>query len=213
MSGHRTKLKRSRDLAEIARLRLRGQSQARIGEALGLSQSQVSRSLAKLEKQWLEDPGLDPRLARAIDLEALRMVNAQLWQAFLVSKEPRKVLRTVHREGSNPYTSTSTRTDKRVGSAVLLGLILDCARLQSELQGLYATKDARTDWRKERIRELREQGKPLESVQLEVILVELMRRNGIIDIWAWGPAPPRPDQLPPGFRPPVYPKAPPRDMA
>ncbi len=209
MPRRRGRLARAKDLAEIAHLRLRGESQAQIADALGLSQSQVSRSLGKLNTQWLEEEGVDLHLERARDLHTLEMVQEELWEAWQLSKKPQEVGRTVRREGGSPYTAASLRTKKRHGRAALLDLALRALAQQCELFGLYATRDPRTDWRRERARELEEKGEPLDAVDFEVVLGELMRRYGIIDVWLGGPAPPTPEELPPGFRPPVYPDAPP----
>ena len=209
MPKRRTKLARARDLAEITHLRLQGESQAKIARALGLSQSQVSRSLAKLNTQWLNEEGVDLRLERARDLNTLEMVWAELWEAWHLSKKPKEVVRTVRRVGSNPYSATSVRTQKRVGTAAILHLALRARAQRSELFGLYASRDPHTDWREERARELREQGHPLDSLPLEVVLWELDRRYGVIEVWHWGPKPPTPEQLPPGFRAPLYPGPPP----
>lgn len=62
---------------------------------------------------------------------------------------------------------------------------------------------------KEQARELSQQGKPLDAVPVEVVLWELQRRYGVIEVWEWGPEPPTPDKLPPGFRSPLDPDAPP----
>lgn len=203
------RLARAKDLAEIARLRLQNRSQAQIARALGLSQSQVSRSLSKLNTQWLKEGGVDVRLERARDLHTLEMVWAELWEAWELSKEPKEVVRTIRREGSRPYAATSLRTTKRAGDAAILHLAGRVGAQQNELFGLYATRDPHTDYRREQARERREDGKPLDAVELEVVLFELMRRYKVIDIWDGGPAPPTPDKLPPGFRPELYPETPP----
>ena len=119
------------------------------------------------------------------------------------------MVRTVTRVGTNPSTSTTVRRKKRLGSPAFLHLVLRVVAQQSELFGLYATRDPHPDWRRERERELEAQGKPLDAVEFEVVLWELRRRNGIVDIWLGGPAPPSPEELPPGFRPELYPETPP----
>src|SRR5271157_101318 len=91
-------LKRSRDLAEIARRRLAGESAARIAEALGLSPSQVSRYIAQLQADFQKEAELDLAALRSRQAAALELMMGELWLAWEISKEPRVTTRTTVRE-------------------------------------------------------------------------------------------------------------------
>ena len=202
------RLTRARHMAEIARRSLEGESQPKIAAALGISQSQVSRSLSLLSKRWLKEAKVDRRLERARDLATLDAVQEELFAAWQASKETEHVVRTVERAGANPSTTRSIRSHRRVGTPGFLRLFVRAVAQQSELFGLYRTVDAKDEWRRERALELREAMAPFEALEVDVVRAELIHRHGIIDIWLVGQAPPRPEELPPGFRPDVYPELP-----
>jgi DNA-binding transcriptional regulator LsrR (DeoR family) len=72
MSGPtRTRLERERDLQRISEGYLKGQTQAEIGEALGVSQSQISRDMRALRDRCLETSLRDFDEARALQLAKL----------------------------------------------------------------------------------------------------------------------------------------------
>jgi hypothetical protein len=194
-------LKSSRDLAEIARRRLAGESSATIAEALGLSPSQVSRYLARLQDDFLGEAELDLAAVRVRQVAALGLIERELWDAFEISKEPHVITRTTVREGWCPFASRSRRSEARAGSPVILRLITRTAAHRAELLGLYPKKGEPPRYGGV----AREKAWPLAAVNVNLILAELQRRYRIIDVWRREPPPPRPEDLPPGFYLPTRP--------
>jgi hypothetical protein len=71
-----------RDRAEVARRYCQGWAQARIGEALGLSQQQVSYDLAAVRKEWLASALQDFDERKAQELAKLDRLEAVAWEGW-----------------------------------------------------------------------------------------------------------------------------------
>jgi hypothetical protein len=85
-SPKRTRLERERDLQRIADGYLKGQqTQAEIGEVLGISQSQVSRDLKTLRNRWLDASLRTFDEARAEQLAKLDRVEYEHWRGWEAS--------------------------------------------------------------------------------------------------------------------------------
>ncbi len=191
------RLKRSWELAEIARRKLAGESRFTIGEALGLSPSQVSARLAQLKRQWIEEARVDVERVRAWDLVALDHVERELWDAFEVSQQPRVTIRTTARKGDHPYSRELIEKKTRESSTKIMTVITQAKRLRAHMFCLYPEKAAAP--RPSPALE----APPLAHIESDRIFAELERRYGVIEVWAQKPIIPIPGEWPPSFYPPT----------
>ena len=194
------RIKRSWELAEIARRKLAGESLATIGKALGLSPSQVSARLAQLKRQWTEETEVDKKLVRVQDLGALKRVERELWAASEVSEQPRVTTRTTVREGLRPYARRSVETTHREGSPKIAVIIAQAKMLRAEILGLYPEEPTRPR-RSTASGERALPALPLAHIDTNLIFAELKRRYGVAEVWIKKPIFPIADELPPGSHP------------
>lgn len=192
------RLKRSWELAEVARRKLAGESLATTGEALDLSPSQVSARLAQLKRQWAEEAEVDKRLVRGQDLTTLKYVERELWKAFEVSEQPLVTIRATTREGDHPYRREGIEKKSRVGSDKIMGVITQAKMLRAHVYGLYPEKAAAACPSPAPAAPV----PPLAHVDSDRIFAELERRYGVIEIWAQEALLRIPGELPPEFYPP-----------
>ena len=82
----RTDFEREAQLVEIKDAYLRGDTQMSIAERLGLSQSQISRDLAKIQRRWRESSLVDINEAKQRELERIDVLEREYWQAWENSK-------------------------------------------------------------------------------------------------------------------------------
>ncbi len=107
-----SKAQREKQLAEIARLYLRGITQAEIGEQIGVSQRQVSYDLAILRERWKQSSLIDFDAAKAEELAKIDALEAEYWQAWNESKREKK-RQAAKKRGEQ--TETSLTTEERNG--------------------------------------------------------------------------------------------------
>ena len=86
---HRVNLRREADLARLAALYLQGKSQVEIALELRISQPQVSRDLATLQRRWLASSLLDFDAARARELARIAHLERVYWQSWERSTQDR----------------------------------------------------------------------------------------------------------------------------
>lgn len=82
----RTEFEREAQLVEIKDAYLRGDTQMVIAERLGLSQGQISRDLAKIQRRWRESSLVDINEAKQRELERIDVLEREYWQAWENSK-------------------------------------------------------------------------------------------------------------------------------
>ena len=82
----RTEFEREANLVEIKDAYLRGDTQMAIAERLGLSQGQISRDLAKIQRRWRESSLVDINEAKQRELERIDVLEREYWQAWENSK-------------------------------------------------------------------------------------------------------------------------------
>ena len=82
----RTEFEREAQLVEIKDAYLRGDTQMAIAERLGLSQGQISRDLAKIQRRWRESSLVDINEAKQRELERIDVLEREYWQAWENSK-------------------------------------------------------------------------------------------------------------------------------
>jgi len=82
----RTEFEREAHLVEIKEAYLRGDTQMDIAARLGLSQAQVSRDIATIQRRWRESSLVDINEARQRELERIDVLEREYWQAWEASK-------------------------------------------------------------------------------------------------------------------------------
>jgi hypothetical protein len=132
MSNRRTPDKRERDLAEVARLRLQGLTQAEIARQMGTTQQQVSRDLRRIARKWHQESQQSAADLIAVELARLDKVESDCWDAWERSCQP-AVKRT---EAPGKVIETTTRRD---GDPRFLNDVLECIERRCGLLGLDAT--------------------------------------------------------------------------
>lgn len=139
----RKRNERERDLADIARLYLRGMGQYAIRDAVNegkpytITQSTVSKDLKELRKRWLDSSLRDFDNARAQELVKVDKLEAEYWQAWERSMKE-KTQTTTGRETGDKKTKdkASVRKEGRDGNPQFLQGVQWCIDKRCELLGL-----------------------------------------------------------------------------
>ncbi len=138
----RTKTERVRDRALISELTLKGWTQQQIGEHLGLNQSQVSRELTKIKDNWKRESTRDYSLCVEQELLRLSLLEAELWQAWEKSQQPKE---STSSEKKGNEVKVGKRTEQRAGNPQFLQGVQWCIDRRCKLLGLDApTKNEHT---------------------------------------------------------------------
>ena len=147
----RTQTQREADLAEMAKLDLRGYTTRAIGKLFGLSHVQIAKDLQKLRLRYAESAMLARHEAVVEKLAQLRDVRAEAWSAWEGSKKKRKrkvkerISESLDADGNaTPETVSRIKdvitTEGRLPANEYLTTILRTLEEESELLGLYAPK-------------------------------------------------------------------------
>lgn len=127
----------------IAGLYLQGLTQAEIGQRLGLHQSNVSRWLCKIERDWMREAADDLAAARLRELERVDALERQAWAAWERSCRPKRDRRA--RRAERPAAggqmapaggAQEVRTVERDGDPKFLLVINQCIGRRMQLLGL-----------------------------------------------------------------------------
>jgi hypothetical protein len=84
----RTGTQRDHDRATIARMYLKGATQAEIGATLGVSQQQISHDLAQIRAAWAASAVADLDQAKTEQLARLDLLERTYWASFHRSDAP-----------------------------------------------------------------------------------------------------------------------------
>lgn len=150
MSKVRKKSEIARDRRNIGRLYLKGDIQADIASALGLSQATVSRDLTVIQAQWKVERVNDFNEKKNIELAKVDNLELEYWVAWKRSQEDAEE-QTVKKKGvivtnedGEEKRITPVEAQKRVkgqvGDARFLKGIEWCINKRCELLGLDAPK-------------------------------------------------------------------------
>ena len=74
---------------EVSKLYLQGIGQIEISEKINISQSQVSRDISYMLKQWQKQQVKNLNDAKVLELEKINKVESESWNRFYDSKEAR----------------------------------------------------------------------------------------------------------------------------
>lgn len=88
----RTDFERERDMARAAELYLQGHPQWRIGQIIGVSQSQISDDLGEIKNRWRESAIMDFNERKARELAKIDELERIAWDAYKKSCLPKKQL-------------------------------------------------------------------------------------------------------------------------
>jgi predicted transcriptional regulator len=139
-ANKRTKAQRELDLDKLSEMRLEGKSQNEMAQALGLSQSQVSQDLKKLDARWEAAIGNTHlhKAREAAKLDRLERKFNEAWKRSLEDKET-KVAEKIT-VGEVTRTKAVSRLEKRDGNPAFLAGALACIEKRCALIGLAAPK-------------------------------------------------------------------------
>ena len=134
--------------SKVAKLYLEGMDQIDIGIALGFSQSQVSRDLKALRKQWQESAHDDTGEMIAIELKKIDNLERVAWRAWNKSIEDTRKKKAAQRTGG-PGGEMKMKQEEEVimlGNPAYLRQIEACIKRRCELLGLDAPKRINHDF-------------------------------------------------------------------
>lgn len=153
---------READLALIARLYLRGYSQAEILRRMNservypLTGPQIGIDLQELHKRWVESQLIDLNAAKQQELERLRLLEEAYWQAWERSTQKQVEMESELTDDKGIEGAAVTRqrnktiTRERDGAEGFLKGIERCIELRCKILGLFDPKKvALVDWQKQ----------------------------------------------------------------
>ena len=125
--------------AEIARRYLRGETQAAIGRALGMTQQMVSYDLAAIEAAWQKSALYDMDKAKARELARIDHLERTYWEAWEESRQDKEVA-TQKQVGSGEAQrrEATLRKEGQSGNPAFLSGVERCIERRCKLLGLDA---------------------------------------------------------------------------
>jgi hypothetical protein len=139
-ANKRKKAQRALDLDKLSEMRLEGKFQSEMAQALGISQSQVSQELKKLDERWEKSMGNTYRhKAREVaKVDRLERLYNEGYKRSLEDKET-KVAEKIT-VGEVTHTKAVSRQEKRDGNPAFLAGAMACIEKRCALMGLAAPK-------------------------------------------------------------------------
>jgi hypothetical protein len=133
----RSPAERQRDLETISELTLQGVKQSVIAERLGISQQQISYDLREVKKRWQAASTLSYDDYVAQELETLKLVQREGWEAWKRSQQPRKNSSAAVRERSGEaFSEKEAKEESRDGNPRFLDTVLFAMERRAKLIGL-----------------------------------------------------------------------------
>lgn len=144
----RKKADRERDLIEIERRLVRGETQIEIGRALEMSTSQVSYDVAKIESRWRSAVVADLNVWKAQELAKIDELERTFWKAWAESLKDKETTFTERTSGQSTEDAekaekaekvrASVRREGSSGNPAFLDGVLSCVDRRIKLLGLDA---------------------------------------------------------------------------
>lgn len=148
-SPNRTPFQIERDRQEITRRYLRGETQAAIGEALGMTRQMVGYDLKAIQEAWQKASLIDFNAAKGRELAKVDELERTYWQAWDESKQEKTQTSTKKKQtgkGEDAKTEAAIKREKRDGNPAFLAGVQWCIERRCKLLGIDApTKIAPTD--------------------------------------------------------------------
>lgn len=137
MAANRGRLQREKDLSDLARRYLKGETQAEIAASLGVNQSTISRDIRTLQKRWIASATSAFDAALAEQLAKIDELERTYWEAWQNSLS-REVTTSRKKEGAGEGTEASIRRETRDGNPAFLEGVRWCIERRCKLLGLNA---------------------------------------------------------------------------
>lgn len=137
MAANRDRLQREKDLSDLARRYLRGETQADIAHSLRVNQSTISRDIKALQKRWRAEAITDFDAARAEQLAKIDELERTYWEAWQKSLV-REMRSSRKKEGAGAGSEALVRTETRDGNHAYLEGVRWCIERRCKLLGLNA---------------------------------------------------------------------------
>jgi hypothetical protein len=131
----RRKFAQARRRQQVAELYLKGWSQPAIAQELNVAQSTVNSDIRAVEQEWIASGVRDFDLARELELQKLKMLERESWDAWKRSQKPAQSA-TVTGEGTGNNTRKNIKN--QVGDPRFLDQINRCIAQRRTLLGLDA---------------------------------------------------------------------------
>jgi len=131
---------REKQLAEVASRYVRGMSQWKIGQELGVTQQQISYDLKIIRQRWLESSIRDFDEARAIEVAKIDDMEREFRAAWVRSQQVKQVTHSRRKEGKDASTEAGVRKEEQAGDPRFADGVLKCIHMRCELLGLNAAR-------------------------------------------------------------------------
>ena len=152
--------------SQVADLYLRGFLQHDIATRLKISQSQVSRDLKELSKQWQQSALIDIDEIKGRELARLNLAEVNLWKSWKRSCQVRIKKRHSESTGKDGQKiENSTEKSQMVGDPRIMQEILRCIQMRCRILGLESAQKFDIDLNR------------LTNEQLDQIIEEIVNRN------------------------------------
>lgn len=139
------KLKPKQRRPHVAELYLRGWSQTRIGEKLGVTQATISNDLKAIQKAWAESAIFDFNEAVGRELARIDNLEQVYWEAWFNSQAGATV-RTASKSDAKGAAS-SVKTFDSVGDKRYLDGVQWCIEQRVKIMGLAAPEKITLSWK------------------------------------------------------------------
>jgi len=147
MRSTRTTLRVLQRRQAVASRYLRGESQATIARALGVTQQQISLDLQAIHALWLAAALRDTDALKAEQRAKIDAVEREAWAAWHRSQQPREMTVTEATDGGEtPRRKNSVRREGQAGAPCFLAVILTCVARRCTLLGLDEPQRFLIDW-------------------------------------------------------------------
>jgi hypothetical protein len=147
----RPPLQREQDLAALARLYLTGKTQTEIGQAMGVSQVQISLDLKTLQARWQAAGLMDFDAAKARELARIDNLERVYWDEWEASRQEKETTQTRRRVAATVSDEAMVRKERRDGNPAYLAGIQWCIERRCKLLGLDAPTKNEVLWKMENL--------------------------------------------------------------
>ncbi len=137
-ANKRTKTQIQKDRVEIARLYLQGETQAAIGQKLGLVQQQIGYDLKAIQKEWLKSSLIDFNDAKARELAKIDSLEITYWIAWDRSNKAKRTETTTVRGEDGQTISVTIKEEQLTGDKRFLNGVESCIDKRIKIFGLAA---------------------------------------------------------------------------
>jgi len=145
-ANKRTPIQLKNDRVRIAELYIKGVYQSVIAAELGLDQSQISRDLKAIQKQWVENTTLDLDHFKGKEIAKIDHVERVAWADYARSKQEFKSVITKGKKFGKDDKGKiiakdkeqTVKTEERNGDPRFLDVVMKCIERRCKLIGLDA---------------------------------------------------------------------------